>query len=87
MEKVSGREAVELFGSVFDRTDEETIQFMEDKGDSFIRLSEREKAEWRKLLDVIVADWVNEQETRGLPGQEILEAALRLKEKYSRLYP
>lgn len=82
VEDVSGLEASELFGSVFDRTDGETIRFMEDKGDSFIRLSEREKAEWRKLLDVIVADWVKEQETRGLPGQEILEAALRLKEKY-----
>jgi TRAP-type C4-dicarboxylate transport system substrate-binding protein len=87
IESVSGLEATELFGRVFDRTDAETIQFMKDKGDTFIRLSEEEKLEWRKSLDMIVADWVKEQEDRGLPGQQILETVLRLKEKYSRLYP
>ena len=87
IESVSGLEAAELFGRVFDRTDAETIQFMKNKGDTFIRLSEEEKKEWRKSLDVIVTDWVKEQEARGLPAQEILETALRLKEVYSRLYP
>lgn len=83
---VSGLEAAVLFGRVFDRTDEETIHFMRNKDDTFVRLSDEEKREWRKVLDVIVADWVKEQEARGLPGQEILDAALRLKEKYSQLY-
>lgn len=87
IEGVSGLEAAELFGRVFDRTDAETIQFMKDKGDTFFSLSAEEKTEWRKLLDVIVEEWVKKQEARGLPGQEILEAALRLKEKYSRLGP
>jgi len=85
IESVSGRAAAELVGGVFDRTDEETIQFMKSKNDTFIRLSEKEKKEWRKLFDVIVEDWVKEQEARGHPGQKILDSALRLKERYSRL--
>lgn len=87
IESVSGREGAELVGGVFDRTDEETIQFMKDKGDTFTSLSVGEKKKWRKSLDVIVADWVREQEARGMPAREILEAALRYKEKYSRLHP
>jgi len=83
IEGVSGLTAAELFGRVFDGTDEETIQFMKNKGDIFLRLSEQEKKEWREILDVIISDWLRKQEARGLPGREILETALRLKEKYS----
>ncbi len=85
IEGVSGREAAKLFGRVFDWTDTDTIQFMKEKGDTFFRLSAEEKAEWRKVFDTIVADWVSEQEANGLPGRKILEAALRLKEKYTLL--
>ena len=85
IEGVSGSKAAVLFGRVFDRTDNETIRFMKDKGDTFYRLSAEEKVEWRKVLDVIVEDWVEEQEAKGLPGRKILEATLRLKEKYTRL--
>lgn len=86
IEEVSGLEAAELFGKVFDWTDEETIRFMKDKGDTFVHISEEERQEWRKSMDVIVADWVKVQEDRGLPAREILEAVLRLKKKYSRLH-
>ena len=83
IEKVSGFQAAELFGGVFDQTDRETIQYMKDKGDIFIRLSPQQKTEWAKLLESIAAGWVEEQEKRGLPGKKILEAAIRLKKKYS----
>jgi len=87
IESVSGREAAKLFGRVFDKTDDETIQFMRNKGDTFIHLTEAEKMEWRKALDVIVENRVNELVAEGLPAKEILEAVFRLKEKYSQLYP
>ena len=83
IEKVSGYQGAELFGRVFDETDRETIQYMKDKGDIFIHLSPQQKAEWAKFLKSIAADWVEEQEARGLPGQKILDTALRLKKKYS----
>ena len=82
IEEISGYAAAELFGSVFDRTDIETIQYMKDKGDTFTRLSSDEKARWNEFLKVIVAEWVEEQEEKGLPGQKILDATLRLKRKY-----
>jgi len=82
IEQVSGLAGAELFGSVFDGTDRETKQYMKDKGDIFIQLSTRQKAEWAEFLKSIAADWVEEQEARGLPGQKIFDTAIRLKKKY-----
>ena len=56
---------------------------MKDKGDVFIHLPTGQKAEWVEFLKAIAADWVKEQAERGLPGQEILDAALQPKKKYS----
>ena len=83
IEQVSGLAGAELFGSVFDGTDRETKQYMKDQGDIFIQLSTQQKTEWAKFLKSIAADWVEEQEARGLPGQKILDTAIRLKKKYS----
>ena len=84
IQSVSGLEAAELFGNVFDRTDLDTIKFMKDKGDTFIHLSEGERREWQKSLDVIVKDWVKRVEALGKPGRQILKSVLQLKDIYTR---
>jgi TRAP-type transport system periplasmic protein len=81
IERVSGSQAAELFGSVFDETDIETIKFMEEKGDVFACLLDEEKDKLERLLLNIRQWWVNKLEAKGLPGQEVLDEALRLVKK------
>jgi len=84
IEGISGTAAAELFGSVFDGTDIVAIQAMKDAGHTFTSLSPEEKARWDGILKNILDDWVKEQEAEGLPGQQVLDEALRLCEKYSK---
>jgi TRAP-type transport system periplasmic protein len=83
IEGISGTAAAEMFGEVFDGTDQPAIQAMKDKGHTFTNLSAEEKARLDGLLKDILDDWVAELEAKGLPGQEVLDEALRLAEKYS----
>jgi len=84
IDKLSGTAAAEMFGEVFDGTDTDTIQHIKDVGGhTFTTLSPEEKARWDGILKDILDDWLKEQEAKGLPGQEILDEALRLGEKYS----
>jgi TRAP-type C4-dicarboxylate transport system substrate-binding protein len=86
IEELSGPKAAELFGGVFEKLDEDAITFMKEKGDTFLLFSEKEKLEWRELLDVIVADWVKKQEKRGRPAQQILDSTLRFRDKHLSQY-
>ena len=80
---ISGAEASEFFGRVFDDTDRDTIQYMKEQGDIFTRFSPEEKRRLEKLLQIIREEWIEEQEANGLPGQKILDEALRLTKKYT----
>jgi len=83
IEKVSGSEAGELFGRVFDETDADTINDMRDKGDVFFRLSAEDQSRLEDILADIQKKWVEDNERRGLPGRRILDEALRLKARHS----
>jgi TRAP-type C4-dicarboxylate transport system substrate-binding protein len=83
IDEISGTAAAVLFGEVFDRTDILAIQAMKDKGHTFTNLSPEEKARWDGFLKDILNEWVAEQEAKGLPGQEVLDEALRLGKKYT----
>lgn len=83
IERISGAAAAEFFGSVFDETDRETIQYMKEQGDFFTRLSPDQKSKLEQLLLVIQGEWVKEQEANGLPGQKILDKALRMTKEYT----
>ncbi|MEE9502269.1 MAG: TRAP transporter substrate-binding protein [Candidatus Aminicenantaceae bacterium] len=83
IEEISGAAASEFFGSVFDETDRETIQYMKEQGDFFTRLSPDQKSKLEQLLLVIQEEWVKEQEANGLPGQKILDKALRMTKEYT----
>ena len=81
---LSGAAAAELFGEVFDGTDTTVINYLKEEGHTFTTLSPEEKARWAEFLKDILDDWVAEQEANGLPGQEVLDEALSLSEKYSK---
>ena len=83
IEGISGAAASEFFGSVFDETDRDTIQYMKEQGDIFTRFSPDQKSKLEKSLQVIREEWVKEQEENGLPGQKMLNKALRLIKEYT----
>ena len=83
IDEISGIAAAEMFGTVFDGTDKPAIQAMKDKGHTFTSLPPEEKARLDEILTSIRDDWVKELEAKGLPGQKVLDEALRLSKKYS----
>lgn len=51
-----------------------------------IRLSEKELAEWRKLLEPLNDKWLKDAEAAGIPGDKILKKMMKLKKKYTKMY-
>jgi len=84
IDKVSGVAAAELFGTVFDGTDAPSVQYMKQKGHTFITLSPEEKARWVEAIMPLRDKWVSDMAAKGLPGDKVLKEILRLVEKHSK---
>ena len=51
-----------------------------------INLSDEETARWMEKIQPIHDDFLADMEGKGLPGEEALEVAKRLADKYNEIY-
>jgi TRAP-type C4-dicarboxylate transport system substrate-binding protein len=66
-------------GAVYDEDGELGWKQAIDAGIEVYELSDDEKAEWEKALQPVYSKWIHEMEAKGLPGKEVYEEAVRLK--------
>lgn len=66
-------------GAVYDEDGDLGWKQAEDAGIKVYELSDDEKAEWEKALQPVYSKWIDEMEAKGLPGKEIYDEAVRLK--------
>lgn len=63
---------------------EKGISISKERGHEIIELSPEERAKWIEAGKPAWAKWVKDMKAKGLPGQAVLDEALRLVEKYSK---
>lgn len=79
-----GREFSMVTGRYADSEDAAAAQWsVEEHGVQWITLLPEELEKWFSLLEFMIDDWLKDMEDKGLPGQEWLDEAYRLKKKYS----
>jgi len=82
IDSVSGITAAPYLGKAFDHGAEITLNECRKEGVEIISLSEAEQRKWSKVAEPLWAEWVADMNSRGVPGQEILNECLRLFEEY-----
>lgn len=71
-------------GEYMDNHCRESVEWAkEEQGWEMIELSREEKAKWDEQTDVVIDDYVGQAEGKGLPGQEVLNRAHELIDKYT----
>ncbi|UOE56839.1 TRAP transporter substrate-binding protein [Bacillus sp. CMF12] len=79
IENLMGESVAMKAGAIYDEDGELGWKQAEDAGIEVYELSDNEKAEWEKALQPVYSKWIDEMEAKGLPGKEIYEEAVRLK--------
>jgi len=82
IDSVSGATAAQYCGKAFDHGADITWNQCRDAGVEIISLSEAEQRKWSKAAEPLWVEWVADMNSRGVPGQEILDESLRLFEEY-----
>jgi TRAP-type transport system periplasmic protein len=67
------QEWIEKQGKQWDELEDQARKMFIDKGRKVIELSKEENDRWTKLLQPILATYVENMKGRGLPGQEALD--------------
>ncbi|EGL83111.1 Extracellular solute-binding protein, family 7 [Caldalkalibacillus thermarum TA2.A1] len=65
-------------GKAFDQAAAEAREALADSDVEVYELSEEDVAEWKSQLESIIQDWIEEMNSKGLPGQEIYDRAVQL---------
>ncbi|MGP4071133.1 TRAP transporter substrate-binding protein [Piscibacillus sp. B03] len=68
-------------GSIFDADGKKGEELAKENGAEFIELSGESLDPWKDALKDVTQGWIEEMEEQGLPGQEIYERAMELKEE------
>ena len=69
---------------VWDEADKPGRAAAEQRGNRFNTIGEPELQRWRKATQPVIDEWVAEMNSRGLPGQQMLDEARALVAKFSR---
>jgi TRAP-type transport system periplasmic protein len=76
---MSGRWGSDFAGTAWDKDEEKAIDSLKKAGGhDFITISPEERDKWRKAVQPVWEEIVKGQESRGLPGREVLNEMLRL---------
>lgn len=70
-------------GELADEQAASGVEFAREGGIEFVELSDEEEARWDERLDPIVNDWIEEMESQGLPGQEVVDRMLELRDEFA----
>ena len=82
LEDNSGMELVEQAGVLWDQDEADGRDRAIEAGVEIIEPSEEELAAWHEAAQPVLDSWVADMDARGLPGQEMLDEARALIEKY-----
>ena len=83
IENVSGYVAADRYGKNFDDQGKGGLEKMQKAGVKVSDISDEELKRWANVIGKPIWDeWVAEMESKGLPGQAVLDETLRLAEKY-----
>lgn len=66
---------------------EASIQALLDRGAVIVEPSEADLAKLQEAVEKIWANWIQEQENKGLPGETVLNTLVELVKKYEQEYP
>lgn len=78
MNEVKGRHMAKFAGNVIDERSEEAVQVAEKAEAGFYDLSEDELEGWKEKMNPVIEDWIEDKESKGLPGKEIYHRSLEL---------
>lgn len=81
MEKLMGERMALIAAEMYDEDAASGWETVEEKGIEVYELSEQEIADWMKPLEVLYDDWVEKMDAKGLPGSEVFEVAVELRDK------
>ncbi|MDB9822288.1 TRAP transporter substrate-binding protein, partial [Deltaproteobacteria bacterium] len=83
----SGSTGAAFFGREFDRFTKSGIETVAKmKGKEIIGLTPEQIDKWKDICQPIWDKWLNDMESKGLPGEAVLSEAQRLLEKYVEQY-
>mgnify|MGYP006285600939 FL=1 len=68
-------------GRAYDAADAPARKLSMDKGMEVYVLPEAERGKWRKMTAPVVESWVEEMESKGLPGKEVRQESVELIEE------
>ena len=75
IEKIN-EEWIEKTGKMWNAMDKEGVDLLVQKGGKVVTLSPEEDVRWRKLVEPLLADYVNRMKAKGLPGDAALKFCL-----------
>ena len=78
----SGAALAAIAGPLYDRDEERGRRIARERGNKFVRVSEREAKKWRKATESVVSGWVKRMKGEGYDGELYLREARRLIKKY-----
>jgi TRAP-type C4-dicarboxylate transport system substrate-binding protein len=71
----SGMVAATMAGKVWDEQADVVSAMVKGRGNTFITITEDEKARWQKATHPVVENWIKTVKERGSDGQKLLDAA------------
>ena len=80
----SGLALAQRIGRVWDEAEKPGRAAAQKHGNRFNTIPESELADWKKLTQPVIDEWVTEMDSRGLPGRQMLQEARELVDRYSR---
>lgn len=87
IEEVTEKYYEEVAIGLWDTINDSGFKFaVEETGMEVINLSDEETARWMEKIQPIHDDFLTDMEGKGLPGEEALEVAKRLADKYNKIY-
>jgi len=82
IDNVTGEEVALMGGRGFDLAREAAFKTFEEAGLEFYEVPYAEFARWKAVSEPIYDSWVADMGAKGLPGQAVLDEALRLLKQY-----
>jgi TRAP-type C4-dicarboxylate transport system substrate-binding protein len=81
--EISGIKLAKMGGNNFHREDIDTkTNFLKKFNIKVIKLSKEERARWKGKVKPVIDWWIKDMESKGLPGKQLYDEALRLSIKY-----
>ncbi|MFD1334517.1 TRAP transporter substrate-binding protein [Oceanobacillus iheyensis] len=83
LDNLIGKELAKEAGSIYDVDGKKGLETAIESGAEVIELEGDALIQWKKALEPVVNEWIEERTAEGYPAQEIYDRAMELKEELS----